>query len=116
MLTRKLIYANGQWQGGSLAGDEIMQIDISIAVNIRRPGDLLAVRRKIACTDLPLVLGEPRNLLARNVQQSNIVVAIRSVRSNQQLFAIRGEIIDPINLFTLMRSQQGTLTRHDFRQ
>ena len=91
-----------------------MQIDVGIAFDIRSPGDELAVRRKVAARDLPFVLGEPRNLLGRNIQQANIVVAIRRVRSNQQLLAIGREIIGAIKLFALVRREQGTLARRNF--
>ena len=113
MLAGKMIHAFGQRQSLSFAGDEIVQIDIDIAFDIRGPGDALAVRRKIASADFPLVPGEPGNLLGRNVQQADIFVTIGSIRSDQQLLTIGREIIGGVKLFAIMRSQQGTLARRD---
>ena len=65
-----------------------MQINIGIAFDVRGPGDVFAVRRKVAAVDLPFIFGEPGNLLAGNIEQPDIVVAIRGIRSDQQLLAV----------------------------
>ena len=111
---REVVHTFQERQRRRLVSRQLMQIDVAIALDIRRPRNEFAIRRKTSARDLPFVLGKPRDLPGCNIQQPNIVVAVCRVGSDQQLFAIGREIIGAVNLFALVRCEQGTLTRGDF--
>src|SRR5712691_11942842 len=54
-----LVHALWDGQCRGLAGREIVQIDVFIAVDVGAEGDVLAVRRELSTADFPFVLGQP---------------------------------------------------------
>ena len=87
-----------------LLGD-IVDIDVGIAIDVRGPGKRLAIGRERAGIDLPLVVGQPLDLLRRDVEQSHILVAVLRVGSNQDRPAVRREIVSGIGMFAFVLCQ-----------
>ena len=84
---------------------KVINKDRLIAVEVRRPRQLLAIRRIASCLRFNLLFGEPPDLLAHRIEQRDILIAISSVRRNQQLLPIRSPCRGRIKMLARMRSQ-----------
>ena len=102
-----------------------MQVDVFVAVNIGAEGDVLAVGRKLAAANLPLILCEPsgrywsvdpgdRCSFIAVLEKTDVVVSIRRIRCDQYLAQVRTgrhrvNIVRIIALLALMRRKQRAL-------
>src|ERR1019366_1859258 len=59
--------------------------------------------------NLPFVLREPADLLARDVEQSCVVVAVAAVGGNQNALAVGRHAVGRVAAFALVRRQQRAL-------
>src|SRR5690242_10287175 len=89
----RLVYAHGEGEGTSSSGREVVKVNVGIAVHVRGPGYEFSVGRKIAAGNFPLVLSEPVDFFGGDFEQPDVVIAVASVRGNQQALAVRGKFI-----------------------
>ena len=82
------------------------KIDVFVAVDVGAEGDVLAVWREFAAADFPFIFREPRDLLACDVEQANVVVAVASVRGKQHAPAVGRDVVARIALFAAVRREQ----------
>ena len=59
MAARRLVHAFGDRQRSGLAGREVVQINVFVAVDVGAEGDVLAVGRELAAANFPFVVREP---------------------------------------------------------
>ncbi len=111
----EIVHAFRHGQRRRRSGDQIVDIDVRIPVYIRSPGDAFAVRRESAALDLPLVLGQPRDLLAGDIDPSHVLVAVVGIGGDQHFLAVRRNIICGVEMFTVMRCQHRALAGGCFR-
>src|SRR6267378_3579383 len=90
-----------------------MQVDVFVAIDVRAECDVLAIRRKLAAANFPFIVSEPGKFLSRCVEQTNVVVSVRGIRSKKNLPAVGREVAGEIEMLSIMRCQQRALSGCD---
>ena len=86
---------------------EVVEINVGVAVDVGGPGQRAAIGRERSGVDLPLVVGEPLDLLGCDVEQSDIVVAVVRVRGDEDGLAVGRDVGGEVGLLALMRREVG---------
>src|SRR5258708_1690913 len=118
---RRLVHAFRDGQSGRLAGREIVQVDVFIAIDVGAEGEVLAVRRELAAADFPFVFREPLDwslvkyscdggTFVTEVEKADVVVPVRSVRGDEYFPSVRNwtgiNFVSEIKLLAFVRSEQ----------
>src|ERR1019366_2693027 len=84
-------------------------VDVDVAIEVRGVGQKFAIGRKRLAGNLPSILRNPADLLARDVEQSCVVVAVAAVGGNQNALAVGRHAVGRVAAFALVRRQERAL-------
>src|SRR5208282_4748549 len=78
----------GKGQGTRLSRCDVKEVNVGVAIYVRAVGKKLAVGRETLTRDFPLVVRQPADLLACDLEQADVVIAIPSVGRDQNALAV----------------------------
>src|SRR6202042_2918681 len=100
---RRLVHALGDRQRQRLASRDVVEKNIFVAVDVSAEGDVLTIWRELAAANFPFIFREPGDLFCLSVERPDVVVAVRCVRSEEDMLAIGRKIVREVELFAVMR-------------
>src|SRR5208337_3184693 len=74
-VSRRPVQSLRQSQGSRFARSDVVKININVPVHVRGIDERLAIRCEACTRNLPLFLGEPMDLLGRDLEQADVLVS-----------------------------------------